>query len=119
MYQLPAYLEVLRAADPDAAIQGEFPRCVQVFITPSVSKCAFRHLRPEIGVDGASSKTCAKYMLLVSSAYDAANHLILLAWGVCPRDSTDVWSFFFKGLKEAYPRMTEGGVVMMSDCQQG
>jgi hypothetical protein len=73
-----------------------------VFIAPSAVKQAFTYCRAYLGANGAFSKVVNDYHLYIVSAYDADNHLIILAWGFGPSESNASWSWFMQQFARAY-----------------
>lgn len=119
---LPAYVERILAQDPGALAKLCLdPSCrfANLFVCPSSSRSAWKHMRPFIALDAAFTKVIHHYVLLVAVGQDANNETIALAWGVAPVENYDHWGWFIENLDDALGSLNNMKTVLMSDRQKG
>ncbi len=58
------------------------------------------------------------YVLVVATGLDAGGNIVILAWGMLPRETTDNWKWFLEHLKEALDCLDEEDCVIISDRQK-
>ena len=105
---LPAYMDVVHIADPQAHVRlsiGRTRRFQRLFICPGISCEAFRHCRPFIAMDGTFTKETFNLTILLAASVDANNHSVLLAWAVVESENESPWRFFLSNLCTAIPQM--------------
>ena len=95
---LPAYVDAVRAADPQSHVRLSVEdregtcRFQRLFICPGIGHGTFRHCRPFIAMDGTFTKETFNLTILLAVSVDANNHSVLLGqlWRVrmkAPGDS--------------------------------
>ena len=96
---LPAYIDAVQTADPEARIQLSIEnregtrQFQQLFVCPSVSREAFRQCRFFLAMDGTFTKDIFNLTILMAASVDAANHAVLIAWAIVESVSEDAWWF--------------------------
>ena len=108
---LPAYMDAVRIADPQAHVclsveDREGTSCFQrLFICPSISCEAFRYCRSFIAMGGTFTKEIFNLTILLAASVDANNHSVLLAWAVVESENESSWRFFLSNLCTAIPQV--------------
>ena len=97
---LPAYIDAVRAADPEARVQLSIEdregtrRFQRLFICPGVSREAFRHCRFFLAMDGTFTKDIFNLTILMAASVVAANHTVSIAWAIVESENEDAWWFY-------------------------
>ncbi len=75
-------------------------------------------MRQFVAVDAAFSKTNFEYVLVLATGLDAEGRIVILAWGLLPRETTESWRWFLESLKVALVSLDRKDCVVISDRQK-
>ncbi|GMN57003.1 hypothetical protein TIFTF001_026106 [Ficus carica] len=67
----------------------------------ATSKHGWPYCRPVIVVDGSALKARFGGMLLAACSHDANDSIFLLAFGIVPSESNELWKWFFEKLRDS------------------
>jgi hypothetical protein len=120
---LPAYLEVLKQADPSGRFvlqrNNGTDRFERLFISPTVCRTSFRSCMRLVACDGTFTKTKFRQTLLFAVTLDGNDEIIVLAWALVESENEQAWAFFFRELNRAIPEINRRDTTLISDRDKG
>jgi hypothetical protein len=120
---LPAYVEVLKQADPDGRfvlqLNDATHRFERLFIGPSACRTSFRSCTKLVACDGTFTKSRFRQTLLFAVTVDGNDEVMVLAWALVESENEESWAFFFRELDRGIPEINRAGVTLISDRDKG
>jgi hypothetical protein len=75
-------------------------------------------MRKFVAVDAAFSKTAFDYVVVLATGLDGEGRIVVLAWGIMPRETKVNWSWFLHNLKDSLEGLDGSLTVIISDRQK-